>query len=235
MDFIFVHGGCHDGWCWHLVRAVLESQGHRTWAPDMPVEDITAGIENYARVIVEGSRSAGSRTVIVGHSMGGLVIPVVASMRPAAQIVFVDASVPIPGRPFIEQMEDADYAPLSVRSAMSLDDLGRIVFLEREKTIDAFYHDCPADLTMEALRHLRPQAMTPFTQASPLSSWPTVSTKFVHCREDRATGIDYENRVAREHFGVEITELQGGHSPFFSRPGELSRVLLEFAAEVQPQ
>ena len=45
------------------------------------------------------------------------------------------------------------------------------------------------------------------------------------CRDDRAINPDWVRTAARERLGVEAIELDGGHSPFLTRPGELAEVL----------
>jgi pimeloyl-ACP methyl ester carboxylesterase len=34
--FVLVHGGSHGGWCWDKVVPLLEADGHRAIAPDLP-------------------------------------------------------------------------------------------------------------------------------------------------------------------------------------------------------
>ncbi len=68
--YSLVHGAWHGGWAWDLVRAELESRGHTVNAPDLPCEDVEATLEDYAAVVPPAD-------VAVGHSLGGVVIPLV--------------------------------------------------------------------------------------------------------------------------------------------------------------
>src|SRR5690349_16877357 len=73
--FALVHGSWHGGWAWDLLRDELESRGHEVTAPDLPCEGVEAGVEDYARGVPPAD-------VAVGHSLGGLTIPlVVARLR----------------------------------------------------------------------------------------------------------------------------------------------------------
>ena len=67
-SFSLVHGAWHAGWCWDPVRAELETRGHIVHAPDLPCEDVAAGVEEYAAAVPAAD-------VVVGHSLGGLTIP----------------------------------------------------------------------------------------------------------------------------------------------------------------
>jgi predicted alpha/beta hydrolase len=81
--FSLVHGSQHGGWAWDLLRGELEERGHTVAAPDLPCEDVNAAIVEYAAVVPAAD-------VVVGHSLGGLTIPLV----PARVLVFLCAVVP---------------------------------------------------------------------------------------------------------------------------------------------
>jgi pimeloyl-ACP methyl ester carboxylesterase len=221
-DFIFVHGGLHDGWCWHLVREELERRGHRTWAPDLPIDDPSAGASRYADVVCDACADAESDATVVGHSLGGLTIPLVASRRPVGRLVFLAAAVPDPGRSLEDQHASGPARPGPERAL----DEGYLSFSPSVAT-DAFYHDCPSGIAAEALKHLRPQASRPMVEATPLEAWPDVPASYIYCREDRLITRAYAEAAALDRLGTGLIEIAGGHSPFLARPAELARLLLE--------
>jgi pimeloyl-ACP methyl ester carboxylesterase len=51
--FVLIHGGGDVGWYWHLVERELRQHGHDTFAPDLPCDDDSAGLADYADVVVE--------------------------------------------------------------------------------------------------------------------------------------------------------------------------------------
>jgi pimeloyl-ACP methyl ester carboxylesterase len=94
--FVLVHGAFHGAWCWDLVRPDLEAAGHAVIAIDLPCDDPSAGNVRYAEVVSEDIGSAGD-VILVGHSLGGLTIPLVAASRTVRRLVFLNAFIPIPG------------------------------------------------------------------------------------------------------------------------------------------
>ena len=54
----------------------LEARGHRVVAPDLPCEDVDAGIAEYAGVVIE-ALDGSDDAIVVGHSLGGMTIPLV--------------------------------------------------------------------------------------------------------------------------------------------------------------
>src|SRR6059058_5082887 len=101
--FALVHGAFHGAWCWDSVRPELESHGHRTIAMDLPCDDPEAGNARCAEVVTDAIRDAGDDLILVGHSLAGLAVPLVAAALPIWRMVFLNAFIPIPGRPFTDQ------------------------------------------------------------------------------------------------------------------------------------
>src|SRR5689334_1882398 len=96
MDVVLVHGSYHGGWCWDRLRPELEARGHRVTQVDLPISDPTLGASEYADVVAAAIPET-SEPVLVGHSMAGLVIPLVAARRPVRRLVFLAAFLAVPG------------------------------------------------------------------------------------------------------------------------------------------
>jgi pimeloyl-ACP methyl ester carboxylesterase len=94
--FGLVHGAWHGAWCWDLLVPELERRGHAAVAPDLPIDDALAGHAEYARAVVD-ALAGRDDVVLVGHSMGTLVIPLVAAARPVRGMVFLCGVPLVPG------------------------------------------------------------------------------------------------------------------------------------------
>jgi pimeloyl-ACP methyl ester carboxylesterase len=95
-DFGLVHGAYHGAWCWERLTPELECLGHRVFTVDLPAEDPQAGAAEYAAAAV--TAFADEDLVLVGHSLGGLTIPLIAASRPARQLIFLADTIPRPGK-----------------------------------------------------------------------------------------------------------------------------------------
>lgn len=225
MDIALVHGAYHGAWCWDFLTPELERLGHRVIAVELPISDPTLGAADYAQTI-ENALPPDSEPILVGHSMAGLVIPLVAAHRPIRKLVFLAAFLPSPGKSASEQRgsEPID-GRLSPRNA-EWTDLGDDVWMVGPNTAaELFFHDAPAAVARWATQRLRPQAYRVLTEITPLTAWPDVACQSIVCRDDRAINPDWVRSAARERLGVEALELGGGHSPFLTRPTELARLL----------
>src|SRR5476651_865793 len=88
--FVLVHGGGQGGWVWQQVARLLRDEGHDVYTPtltgfgershlDGPHVSFQTFVDDIANVLIfEGL----SDVVLVGHSMGGVVIPRVADVVP---------------------------------------------------------------------------------------------------------------------------------------------------------
>ena len=223
--FLLLHGACHDGWCWTRISEALRALGHESVAPDLPVEDTNAGLDEYAAVALGALDRAASEVVVVGHSLGALTAAVVASRLPSARrLVFVAGIVGMPGKALSELADvDVDRDLPMGEDAIEADDRGRFRFTEAGAR-ELLYHDCPDDLAAEATGHLRFQRSL-WTEVAPFDAWPSCETASVVCGDDRVVNPEWSRRIARERLGIEPTEIPGGHSPMLARPAALTAAL----------
>jgi pimeloyl-ACP methyl ester carboxylesterase len=212
--FVLIHGAGDVGWYWHLVEAELRARGHDTVAPDLPCDDDSAGLPEYADAVVEaiGDRSD---LVVVAQSLGGFTAPLVCERVPARLLVLVAPMIPAPGE-----------APADYFAGTRYHDEARPSYGD---TVALFYQDVSPELAAEALKHSRTQSEARMGEASPLRAWPDVPTRVLICRDDRLFPPAYLRRVARERLGVTPDELDGGHTPALSRPRELADRLHAYA------
>ena len=71
-----IHGGAHDGSCWDRLTPGSEARSHEVVTPDLPIDDDAAGLDVHAQEAVDAIGDRGD-VVVVAHSPGGLVAPVV--------------------------------------------------------------------------------------------------------------------------------------------------------------
>jgi pimeloyl-ACP methyl ester carboxylesterase len=222
--FVLIHGGGDVGWSWHLVAAELRALGHDVVAPDLPGDDESQTLTDYADAVVE---AVGERrdVVVVGHSFGAFTAPLVAARMPADMLVLLAGMVPSPGEPPDEWWAATGYQE-AVREQAERDG-GRTGHAD---PYVSFYHDVPRALAEEAVSRERAHPSAAATAAPwPLDAWPDVPTRFVLCTEDRFFPAGFFRRLVRERLGIVPDEIAGGHCVMLSRPKEVAGMLAGYA------
>src|SRR5688500_4922543 len=145
--FVLIHGAADTAWYWHLVEPELRARGHAVVTMDLPCDDDSAGLAEYADTVVD---AIGDRTdlILVAQAFGGCSAPLVCERVPVDLMVLVAAMVPSPDeapndywtntgweRPRIDQVEDPEGTSK-----------------EDAETIATFMHYVPPDRAAEALK-----------------------------------------------------------------------------------
>ncbi len=223
--FCLVHGAHLGAWSWNLLVPELERRGHQTVAMDLPLEDPDAGAVRYAETVLQALQGVGDDVVLVGHSMTGLVIPIVANQRPVRKLVYLAAGIPKVGTSLIERISHGDESDMFNSVAPAKDPSQ-----DEAVAMKLLFHDCEPDVANWAIANLRPQASALiFSEISPLQSMPNVESAYIVCTEDRTFTLAWSKRAAYELLGVEAIALPGGHCPQISRPVHLAEILTSVA------
>jgi pimeloyl-ACP methyl ester carboxylesterase len=218
--FVLIHGAGDVGWYWHLVEAELRARGHDVVAPDLPGDDDSLELEDYADAVVA---AVGERTdlVVVGQSFGGFTAPLIAARLPVDAVVFVAGMVPAAGEAPGDWWERTGYRQAVEEQAAR--DGGAT---GNDDPYICFYHDVPRELATLAMSKGRAHpSKASMVSPWPLDALPDVPTRFVLCTEDRFFPAGFLHRVVAERLGVVPDEIAAGHCVALSRPVELATLL----------
>jgi pimeloyl-ACP methyl ester carboxylesterase len=222
--YVLIHGAADSGWFWHLLEPELRARGHDVVAPDLPCDDDSAGLADYADTVV-GAAGDHTGLVVVAQSFAGFTAPLVCDRLPVDLLVLLAGMVPSPG----ERPEDW---PANTGLAQARREQDRRDGRAPDDEVALFMHDVPRPLAEEALRRSRPQSPTPGRDPWPLPAWPDVPTRFLLCRDDRFFPAEFMRRMARDRLGVVPDEIDGSHCVALSHPGELADRLAAFRANL---
>ena len=231
--YILVHGASHAGWCWDRVATRLEAAGHDVIAPDLPAHgaDKTAKsqvtLASYIGHIVSILDAVPGKSILVGHSMGGLTIAGATEARPdkVERLIYVTAYAPVDG----DSVGSILYADPSskVPAATEVVEDGTCVVVAEHAVADIFYNDCtPADVS-DAKSKLEPEPGGPLGETVALTEarHGRVPRAFIGCLIDHCIAFAYQKDIAKRAGCTWLGDLEAGHSPFLSKPDELAALL----------
>jgi pimeloyl-ACP methyl ester carboxylesterase len=238
MNFLLVHGAWHGAWCWYKVIPELQALGHAATAIDLPghgvdrtpTADVT--LDRWVARVGEALEAIDGPVVLVGHSMGGVVITAAAEKyaERIAGLVYLTAIVLRPGESMMDNPVKASPREFMAGFEPSAD--GASIRFREELLREAFYADCSeADVTLARLC-LVPQASS--IMRAPVHAtgarWGAIPRSYVSCRDDRALTLDGQREMLERVGFTRVVDMEGSHSPFFSRPAELAARLVELTA-----
>ena len=227
--FVLVHGAGDSGWYWHLVQAELRARGHRAVAPDLPCDNKTASLDDYADAVAEAAAAAGADPgqpdlVIVSQSYGAFTATLAASRLGARLLVLLAGMIPAPGETPGQWWANTGYQQAAEEQARL--DGGQT---GSEDPLISYYNGVPRALAEEALRRGgRGESSVVYDTPWPLDTWPDVPTKFILCQDDHFFPAAFLRRVARERLGTVPDEVPGCHCAALSHPRELTGLLVDY-------
>lgn len=241
--FVLIHGSWHGGWCFDEVKTRLEAQGHEVVAPDLPGmggdEDELGAVtlQGWADFAADLCRSASQKPVILaGHSRGGIVVSQAAETAPQA----IDALVYICAMMLPDGMSRAEFKALENKNPL-FDELisptpgGHGTVITGEQPEDIFAQLSPPELVEPAMKRLVAEPHGPRSEKLRLSPerFGSLPRHYIKCTEDRTIPLSSQDIMQELVPGAEVATLDADHSPFLSRPEELSELLMAVAKKLE--
>jgi len=236
--FVLVHGAWHGAWCWRDLVPLLEEEGHSVLVPELPghgqdnapVSDMT--LENYARRVQEKIEEAGEPVVLVGHSMGGIVVTQAAEYAAPniRKVVYLTAFLPADGQALVDlagSFEGAD----NVQPSLVVDEASGTCTIADEALVPLFYAECSDEDAAWACSNLKPEALAAFVTPVRLTDerYGSLPRAYIECVRDGAITIDLQRHMVEARPCDPVLTLDTDHSPFLSRTRELADHLLSLA------
>jgi pimeloyl-ACP methyl ester carboxylesterase len=238
--FVLVHGAFGGAWSWEPVIGPLEAAGHTAEAFDLPgagddrtpIADIT--LESYAARACEVLSARPEPAVLVGFSMGGLVVTQAASDCPdrVASLVFVAAFMPSDGQSLLELTELPEGKGNMIKENLVVEGDPPVATLPDEAVFTGIYTRCTPQQAALAMKRRRPQPVAPFATLVSVDEavLATIPRSYVLTKHDRSMVPPLQRRMIRDHPCERVIEIDADHAPFFSATGELVAALLELAS-----
>ena len=86
--FMLIHGSWHGDWSWYLLEEQLTKAGHTVITVNLPGHGLLYNnasqvtLQDYESAVVNALDLSQEEVILVGHSLGGLIISAAAEKRP---------------------------------------------------------------------------------------------------------------------------------------------------------
>jgi pimeloyl-ACP methyl ester carboxylesterase len=238
--FVLVHGGFHGAWCWERVVGPL-AEHHAVVAVALPGRGGTGRPElaDYLDTVAEAVDRAEPPVVLVGHSLGGVIVSQFVEHRPdaVAGLVLANALLVEDGEAAMPKMQSIGEDWFFARpGALTMAEDGSTFWVAPELLIEGFYNCCqPADAEWAAAQ-LCPEPLGLVTAPLRISSegFGSVPKVYLGGSRDRVLPWWFQQKMSAAA-GARLVDLGGDHSPFLSVPDKLVDHLLEIGSKGLPR
>ena len=240
--FVLVHSAWLGGWAWDPVARRLEEEGHKVFTPDLPghgqdrTPPAAVTMKGYVRAVTDVLDALPAPAILVGHSLGGIVISQAAEERPekVSALVYLCAFLLPTGGSFLQ-------ATAGVNGSMVLDNLimakdGASVTIKEDVLHEAFAHDVPAIEFAKARPLAVPEPTAPL--GTPLvvtdERWGRIPRYYIECLDDRAIPPAVQRAMYTAIPVRKVFSMATSHAPNFAAPQQLVSHLLAVSTALQP-
>jgi pimeloyl-ACP methyl ester carboxylesterase len=221
--FVLIHGGGHGGWCWKWCAAALRARGHEVYAPTLTgfgervhltAPDFETFVTDVANVVAFEDLHD---VVLVGHSMGGVIVPCVAEAIPSriAAAVWLTAAVCADGASLLQTIPQSPW----IAEAVTIGADGT-AHTDAAKILAANIHDGTPE--QQAFVHDRHLAYPPHALTEPgrLSAFLAlgIPTAYVFATDDRTIEPHVQREMAARLPGARMAEVHAGHDCMVTQP-----------------
>jgi pimeloyl-ACP methyl ester carboxylesterase len=236
--FILVHGSWHSAWNWHKVTPLLEKAGHTVYAIDLPgmgrdktpIENVkfNSTIQILCRLI----DSIPGKVILVAHSKNGIMISQLAELRPdkVDKLIYVAAVLVANGKCALDYFsQDKDEI---LGKYITYDEKTQSSVLSPKIFKEGLYHDCDDEITDMAKVLLSSESRESAKAILKLTeeNFGRIPRYYIECTEDRAITPWLQEKMLKEMPCLKVYKLASSHSPFFSKPKELTSMICEIAS-----
>ncbi len=230
--YVLIHGGGHGGWCWKWTAAELRARGHDVYSPTLTgfgershlagsATSFQTFIDDIVAVLTFEDLSD---VVLVGHSMGGTIVPRVAETAPGriSCAVWLTAAVCADGQTMLEAVTQSPW-------------IGRAVTIDADGTartdpdliLDAAIHDGTASQRSFVKERHRPYPPHALVEPGRLSSFLRlgIPTGYVFTSEDRTIEPDVQRKMCARLPGAGQATVVAGHDAMITRPLETAAAI----------
>ena len=236
--YVLVHSAWLGGWQWENVARILRGKGHTVLTPDLPGHgndktapaDIT--MDDYVRTLIDILDKQHKPVILIGHSFNGITISRVAELRPKKieKLVYISAFLLPNGGSFFDAVQKVKGSDAVDNFELSKDKTH--AFIKEDETQNAFAHDIPKEVFDGAKAYIVPEPAAPLMYELQVTdeNFGQIPKYYVECTEDRAIPIEVQRALYKGKVEKTYT-LNSSHTPNFSQPENLAKILLEIPKE----
>ena len=220
-NIILVHGAFVDGSGWRSVYEILTKKGYHVTVAQLPLTSLKADVDATNRILDKQD----GPVILVGHSLGGLIITEAGMHPKVARLVYVAAFQLDKDENILQWLPAFPTAPES--GVLPPDDKG-FVYYDRAKFHAGFCADVNSADADFMFASQKPVAGQSFADKLSNIAWRSKPSYGIVALGDKTINPDLERKLYQRG-NAKITEIQSSHAVFLSHPNEVAKVIMDAA------
>ncbi|WDZ79762.1 alpha/beta hydrolase (plasmid) [Ensifer adhaerens] len=219
-NVVIVHGALADGSGWRKVFDLLSAKGFHVTVVQPPMTALKDDVAATKRVL----DLQDGRSVLVGHSYGGMIVTEAGNAENVAGLVYVAAFQPDAGETLLDL---AARTPAATKSIAATED--GYLYLDPKAFEEDFAADIPADEARFMAHSQVFPAKAAFETRITTPAWKNKKSWALIATDDRAIHPDLMREMAKRA-GSEPVEVKASHAVFMSQPAAVAALIEKAAA-----
>lgn len=235
--YVLVHGAWQAPYVWDAVKTNLISKGNKVVVVELPghgtdsTPAYTLSINAYRDKVIEAITKEEDKVILVGHSMGGMVITSVAEKIPSkiSKLVYIGAFLPSSGQSLSDLSNSDPDSKLGPSLILSADQL--TLDVNRDSLTYLFINDGSPAAKQMVLDNYRAEPSIPFNDKVTLTSenFGAVEKAYIKTLQDIVISPGLQDRMIAAAGITSVYTVNTSHSPFLSQPQAVADLLLKIS------
>jgi pimeloyl-ACP methyl ester carboxylesterase len=220
-NIVLVHGAFVDQTSWQPVADILTKKGFNVTLVENPLTSLAADVDATKQALAKQD----GKTVLVGHSWGGVVITQAGDDPKVAALVYVSAFAPEVGQSLATLANSGP--PTEGTAAIHPDKKGNL-YIDPKVFPSAVAADLPLKIAESLANSQMPLSVKAFETPVDVAAWRDKPTFYVITTKDKVIAPEAQKLFAtRMH--AQITEVAGSHASLVVHAKEVAAVIEEAA------
>ena len=216
-NIVLVHGAFVDQTSWKPVADILSKRGYNVTLVENPLTSLAADVDATKQALAKQN----GRTILVGHSWGGVVITEAGNDPKVSALVYVSAFAPNVGES-LASLANAGPATEGTK-AIHPDATGNL-YIDPKAFPSAVAADLPPQIAEALANSQLPLNHTAFEAPVDTAAWRDKPTFYVISTKDKVLAPEVQKMfAARMH--AQTTEVAGSHASLVVHANEVAAVI----------
>jgi pimeloyl-ACP methyl ester carboxylesterase len=216
-NIVLVHGAFVDQTSWQPVADILTKKGYNVTLVENPLTSLAADVDATKQALAKQE----GRTVLVGHSWGGIVITQAGNDPRVSALVYVSAFAPDVGESLASLAKAGP--PTEGGSAIHPDAKGNL-YIDPKVFPSAVAADLPPEIGAHLAETQLPLNHVAFEAPVDIAAWHDKPNFYVISTKDKVLAPEAQKMFAAR-IKAHVTEVAGSHASLVVHAREVAEVI----------